>query len=58
MEKSVGRRGCGLMLSGLLNFTEGLWSSYGEETIIVFMTNHRDNVDPALVRCGRMDVHV
>ncbi|GLT72345.1 hypothetical protein SLA2020_442880 [Shorea laevis] len=45
-------------LSGLLNFTDGLWSSCGEERIIVFTTNHRDNVDPALVRCGRMDVHV
>ncbi|XP_042480911.1 AAA-ATPase At4g30250-like [Macadamia integrifolia] len=45
-------------LSGLLNFTDGLWSCCGEERIIVFTTNHRDNVDPALVRCGRMDVHI
>ncbi|KAB1224873.1 putative mitochondrial chaperone bcs1 [Morella rubra] len=45
-------------LSGLLNFTDGLWSCCGEERIIVFTTNHRENVDPALIRCGRMDVHV
>ncbi|XP_058079371.1 AAA-ATPase At4g30250-like [Magnolia sinica] len=45
-------------LSGLLNFTDGLWSCCGEERIIVFTTNHRDSVDPALVRYGRMDVHV
>ncbi|EXB75451.1 putative mitochondrial chaperone bcs1 [Morus notabilis] len=45
-------------LSGLLNFTDGLWSCCGEERIIVFTTNHKDNVDPALLRCGRMDVHV
>ncbi|KAF5944856.1 hypothetical protein HYC85_018933 [Camellia sinensis] len=45
-------------LSGLLNFTDGLWSCCGEERIIVFTTNHRGNVDPALIRCGRMDVHV
>lgn len=45
-------------LSGLLNFTDGLWSCCGEERIIVFTTNYRDSVDPALVRCGRMDVHV
>ncbi|TKY49503.1 mitochondrial chaperone bcs1 [Spatholobus suberectus] len=45
-------------LSGLLNFTDGLWSCCGEERIVVFTTNHRDSVDPALVRCGRMDVHV
>ncbi|KAL5995413.1 hypothetical protein ACLOJK_025473 [Asimina triloba] len=45
-------------LSGLLNFTDGLWSCCGEERIIVFTTNHRDSIDPALVRYGRMDVHV
>ena len=45
-------------LSGLLNFTDGLWSCCGEERLIVFTTNYRNNVDPALVRCGRMDVHV
>ncbi|PIA53382.1 hypothetical protein AQUCO_00900156v1 [Aquilegia coerulea] len=45
-------------LSGLLNFTDGLWSCCGEERIIVFTTNHKDNVDPALIRSGRMDVHV
>lgn len=45
-------------LSGLLNFTDGLWSCCGEERIIVFTTNFRDNVDPALVRCGRMDLHI
>ncbi|KAF9597238.1 hypothetical protein IFM89_016379 [Coptis chinensis] len=45
-------------LSGLLNFTDGLWSCCGEERIIVFTTNHKDNVDHALVRSGRMDMHV
>ncbi|KAK9123097.1 hypothetical protein Sjap_012699 [Stephania japonica] len=45
-------------LSGLLNFTDGLWSCCGEERIIVFTTNHKDYVDPALVRPGRMDMHV
>lgn len=45
-------------LSGLLNFTDGLWSCCGEEKVIIFTTNHRDAVDPALLRCGRMDVHV
>ncbi|XXG51356.1 hypothetical protein AAC387_Pa02g5148 [Persea americana] len=45
-------------LSGLLNFTDGLWSCCGEERIIVFTTNHRDSIDPALLRYGRMDMHV
>lgn len=53
-----GDSGGRVTLSGLLNFTDGLWSCCGEERIIVFTTNYRDSVDPALVRCGRMDVHV
>ncbi|KAB1200038.1 putative mitochondrial chaperone bcs1 [Morella rubra] len=45
-------------LSGLLNFIDGLWSSCGDERIIVFTTNRKDKLDPALLRPGRMDVHV
>ncbi|XP_021833867.1 AAA-ATPase At2g18193-like [Prunus avium] len=47
-----------LTLSGLLNFIDGLWSSCGDERIIVFTTNHKDQLDPALLRSGRMDVHI
>ncbi|PQM40616.1 uncharacterized protein Pyn_36386 [Prunus yedoensis var. nudiflora] len=45
-------------LSGLLNFMDGLWSSCGDERIIVFTTNHKDRLEPALLRPGRMDVHI
>uniref|UniRef100_A0A7N2MWE5 AAA+ ATPase domain-containing protein n=1 Tax=Quercus lobata TaxID=97700 RepID=A0A7N2MWE5_QUELO len=45
-------------LSGLLNSVDGLWSSCGDERIIVFTTNHKDRLDPALLRPGRMDMHV
>ncbi|TQD99346.1 hypothetical protein C1H46_015004 [Malus baccata] len=47
-----------LTLSGLLNFTDGLWSSCGDERIIVFTTNHKEQLDPALLRPGRMDLHI
>ncbi|CAM8878139.1 unnamed protein product [Rhodiola kirilowii] len=47
-----------LTLSGLLNFIDGLWSSCGDERIIVFTTNHKEKLDPALLRPGRMDVHI
>uniref|UniRef100_A0A7N0TC34 AAA+ ATPase domain-containing protein n=1 Tax=Kalanchoe fedtschenkoi TaxID=63787 RepID=A0A7N0TC34_KALFE len=47
-----------LTLSGLLNFIDGLWSSCGDERIIVFTTNHKEKIDPALLRPGRMDVHI
>ncbi|CAL9222413.1 unnamed protein product [Arabidopsis halleri] len=50
---------CGqISLSGLLNFVDGLWSSCGEERIIIFTTNHKEKLDPALLRPGRMDVHI
>ncbi|KAK4360534.1 hypothetical protein RND71_019486 [Anisodus tanguticus] len=45
-------------LSGLLNFIDGLWSSCGEERIIIFTTNHIEKLDPALLRPGRMDMHI
>lgn len=47
-----------ITLSGLLNFTDGLWSSCGDERIIIFITNHKDRLDPALLRPGRVDVHI
>ncbi|XVE85282.1 hypothetical protein DITRI_Ditri17bG0079200 [Diplodiscus trichospermus] len=30
----------------------------GDERIIVFTTNHKDKLDPALLRPGRMDMHI
>ncbi|GLT88104.1 hypothetical protein SLE2022_061430 [Rubroshorea leprosula] len=48
----------GLTLSGLLNFIDGLWSSCGDERVIIFTTNHKDKLDPALIRPGRMDYDV
>ncbi|WRX20913.1 ATPase [Theobroma cacao] len=45
-------------LSGLLNCIDGLWSACGGERIIVFTTNYVEKLDPALIRRGRMDVHI
>ncbi|XP_078150962.1 AAA-ATPase ASD, mitochondrial-like [Carex rostrata] len=45
-------------LSGLLNFIDGLWSACGGERIIIFTTNHIEKLDPALIRRGRMDMHI
>ncbi|XP_016435965.1 AAA-ATPase At5g57480-like [Nicotiana tabacum] len=47
-----------ITLSGLLNFTDGLWSCCGTERIFVFTTNHIEKLDPALLRSGRMDMHI
>nr|XP_016479997.1 PREDICTED: AAA-ATPase At5g17760-like [Nicotiana tabacum] len=45
-------------LAGLLNFIDGLWSSCGDERVIIFTTNNKDKIDPALLRPGRMDMHI
>ncbi|EXB29787.1 Mitochondrial chaperone BCS1 [Morus notabilis] len=45
-------------LSGLLNFIDGIWSACGSERVIVFTTNYVDNLEPALIRSGRMDKHI
>ncbi|CAL0331883.1 unnamed protein product [Lupinus luteus] len=45
-------------LSGLLNCVDGLWSSHAEERIMIFTTNHVEKIDPALLRPGRMDMHI
>nr|XP_043640233.1 AAA-ATPase At2g18193-like [Erigeron canadensis] len=51
-------RGPQFSLSGLLNFIDGLWSCCGDERIIIFTTNNKDKLDPALLRPGRMDKHI
>jgi chaperone BCS1 len=35
-----------------------LWSTSGEERIIIFTTNYKERLDPALLRPGRMDMHI
>ncbi|KAF8425884.1 mitochondrial chaperone BCS1 [Tirmania nivea] len=51
-----GYRGANVTFSGLLNALDGVAS--GEERVIVLTTNHRDRLDPALVRPGRVDREV
>ncbi|XP_072979639.1 AAA-ATPase At3g50940-like [Typha angustifolia] len=62
-EEDLEEDGCvtpngGPSLSGILNFMDGLWSCCGEERIMVVTTNHKERLDPALLRPGRLDVHV
>ncbi|KAL4352774.1 hypothetical protein GQ457_06G033740 [Hibiscus cannabinus] len=45
-------------LSGLLNFIDGFWSACGGERLVVFTTNFVEELDPALIRKGRMDKHI
>lgn len=44
----------GITMSGLLNVLDGLLSPHGVITILT--TNHRDILDPAIIRPGRVDI--
>ena len=45
-----------LTFSGVLNALDGVGGSTGQ--VFVLTTNHRERLDPALIRQGRVDVHV
>lgn len=45
-----------LTFSGLLNALDGVGKADGQ--ILVLTTNHRERLNPALIRNGRVDVHV
>lgn len=45
-----------ITFSGLLNALDGVGSSCGQ--IFILTTNMKDQLDPALIRCGRVDVKI
>nr|GEX23571.1 AAA-ATPase At2g46620-like [Tanacetum cinerariifolium] len=45
-------------LSGILNFMDGIISACGEERVMVFTVSNKENIDSAVLRPGRIDVHV
>ncbi|XP_022147283.1 AAA-ATPase At2g46620, partial [Momordica charantia] len=48
-----------LSLSALLNFMDGILTSCcAEERMMVFTVNCKEQVDPAILRPGRIDVHI
>ena len=48
----------GPTLGGILNFCDGLRSACGDQRIFIFTTNQPNVLDPALLRPGRMDLHL
>ncbi|KAL2921765.1 hypothetical protein RDABS01_013256 [Bienertia sinuspersici] len=48
----------GVSLSTILNFMDGVVSSCGEERVMVFTMNCKDQIDPSILRPGRVDVHI
>ncbi len=56
VKRKSGENRVGVSFSGLLNAIDGVASQEGRALIMT--TNHRDQLDPALIRPGRADMHV
>lgn len=54
-QREGGEKRSGVSFSGLLNAIDGVAAQEGRA--LVMTTNHRDRLDPALIRPGRADVH-
>ncbi|XVE77310.1 hypothetical protein DITRI_Ditri13aG0052000 [Diplodiscus trichospermus] len=59
LDRYLSEKSTAVSLSGILNFMDGiLSSSCGEEKVMVFTMNSKDHVDSAILRPGRIDVHI
>lgn len=58
LDRFLVEKSTAVTLSGILNFMDGFFSSCGEERVMVFTMNSKDQVDPAVLRPGRIDVHI
>ncbi|TNJ38907.1 AAA family ATPase [Phaeobacter sp. B1627] len=55
-QRDGGEKRSGVSFSGLLNAIDGVAAQEGRA--LVMTTNHKDRLDPALIRPGRADVHI
>ncbi|KAM0971043.1 hypothetical protein ACFX15_018438 [Malus domestica] len=58
LDRFLTEKSTAVSLSGLLNFMYGIVSSCGEERVLVFTMNGKDQVDQLVLRPGRIDVHI
>ncbi|GLT62389.1 hypothetical protein SLA2020_350310 [Shorea laevis] len=58
LDRILADKSTAVTLSGLLNFMDGVVSCCGEERVMVFTMNGKDQVDQAVMRPGRIDVHI
>nr|KJB09610.1 hypothetical protein B456_001G152500 [Gossypium raimondii] len=59
LDRYLSEKSTAVSLSGILNFMDGmLTSSCSEERVMVFTMNGKDHVDQAVLRPGRIDVHI
>ncbi|GMP24963.1 hypothetical protein CsSME_00002043 [Camellia sinensis var. sinensis] len=58
LDRYLVEKSTAVSLSGILNFMDGILSCCGEERIMVFTMNGKDQVDPTVLRPGRIDVRI
>lgn len=59
LDRSINEKLITTSFSGLLNFMDGIVNSCcGDEKIMVFTMNSKEHIDPAMLRPGRIDVHI
>ncbi|XP_047961220.1 AAA-ATPase At2g46620-like isoform X2 [Salvia hispanica] len=58
LDRHLEDKSTALSLSGVLNFMDGIFSSCGEERVMVFTMNSKENVCASILRPGRIDVHI
>ncbi|KAF8033558.1 hypothetical protein BT93_D2220 [Corymbia citriodora subsp. variegata] len=59
LDRFLASKSTALSVSGILNFMDGILSSCcAEERIMVFTMNSKEHIDPAILRPGRVDVHI
>lgn len=58
LDRFLAEKSKSVSVSGILNFMDGIISFCGEERVMVFTVNEKEEIDPAILRPGRIDVHI
>lgn len=59
LDRFITSNSTAVSLSGILNFMDGILNSCcGDEKVMVFTMNNKEKIDPAILRPGRIDVHI
>lgn len=58
LDRYLEEKSAALSLSGILNFMDGIFSCCGDERVMVFTMNSKENVGASILRPGRIDVHI
>ncbi|CAA7044352.1 unnamed protein product [Microthlaspi erraticum] len=59
LDRFISAKSTAVSVSGILNFTDSILSSCAaDERIMVFTMTGKEQIDPAMLRPGRVDVHI